>query len=114
MRIFELKQKALTSENREYILGSQDTDSHACYMIYGLMEPHEKGRVIKPGKGHEEIVLAIKGDLYLTGFYTICLKEGSAFHIKEDLECFLENKAESEAVYIIAGGHSEKDHHTVF
>jgi hypothetical protein len=114
MRIFELKQKALTSENREYILGSQDTNSHACYMIYGLMEPHEKGRVINPGKGHEEIVLAIKGDLYITGFYTICLKEGSAFHIKEDLECFLENKAESEAVYIIAGGHSEKDHHTVF
>ena len=111
MRIFELKQKALTSENREYILGSQDTGSHACYMIYGLMKPHEKGRVINPGKGHEEIVLAIKGDLYITGYYTICLKEGSAFHIKGDHECFLENKDESDAVYVISGGHAEKGHH---
>ena len=111
MRIFELKQKASTSENREYILGSQDTGSHACYMIYGLMKAHEKGRVINPGKGHEEIVLAIKGDLYITGYYTICLKEGSAFHIKGDHECFLENKDESDAVYVISGGHAEKGHH---
>jgi hypothetical protein len=111
MRIFELKQKALTSENREHILGFQDTGSHACYMIYGLMKPHEKGRVINPGKGHEEIVLAIKGALHITGYYTICLKEGYAFHIKGDHECFLENKDESDAVYVIAGGHSEKDHH---
>ena len=111
MRIFELKQKALTSENREYILGFQDTGSHACYMIYGLMKPHEKARVINPGKGHEEIVLAIKGDLYITGYYTNCLKEGSACHIKGDHECFLENKDESDAAYVISGGHAEKGHH---
>ncbi|MBM4145528.1 MAG: hypothetical protein FJ240_04520 [Nitrospira sp.] len=80
-------------------------------MIYGLMKPHEKARAINPGKGHEEIVLAVKGDLHVTGYCKFCLKEGSAFHIKGNHECFLENKAESDAVYVIAGGHSEKGHH---
>ena len=111
MKIFGLKQKASASGNGECILGSQDTGSHACYMIYGLMKPHEKARLINPGEGHEEILLAIKGDLDITGYYTICLEEGSACHIKGNHECFLENKDESDAVYVIAGGHAEKSHH---
>lgn len=111
MKIFELKNKALLSENGEHILGSQETGSHACYMIYGILKPGEKGRVIKPGEGHEEIVLAMKGDIAVTGHCAGTLKEGSAFHIDGEDECFLENKGISDAVYIIAGGHSEGGHH---
>lgn len=111
MKIFEMKNKALNSEAGEYILGFQDTGSHACYMIYGILKPNEKGRVVKPGRGHEEIVLAIKGELGVTGYYSGSLKEGSAFHIKGAHECFLENKGTSDAIYIIAGGHPEGDHH---
>jgi hypothetical protein len=111
MKIFEVKNKALNSESGGYILGFQDTGSHACYMIYGILKSEEKGRVIKPGKGHEEIVLAMKGDLKVTGYYSLSLKEGSAFKTEGEHECFLENKGESYAVYIIAGGHSDGGHH---
>lgn len=80
-------------------------------MIYGILKPGEKGRLIKAGAGHEEIVLAMKGDFEVTGHYSVTLKEGAAFHIAGANECFLENKGIFEAVYIISGGHSEGDHH---
>ncbi len=111
MTIFELKNKALNSKNGEFILGFQDTDSQACYMIYGILKPKEKGRLVKPGEGHEEIVLAVRGNLELTGSYSGKLKEGSAFHIKGKQKCYLENKGKRNALYIIAGGHSEHSHH---
>jgi hypothetical protein len=111
MKTFELNNKATDSEKGEYIFGFQETGSHACYMIYGILRPKEKGRLVNPGKGHEEIVLAIKGDFEVTGCFLGILKEGSAFYIKGEDKCFLENPGDSEAVYIIAGGHSEKGHH---
>lgn len=107
--IFELKNKALHSENGESfrILVA----SHACYMIYGILKPKEKGRLVNPGVGHEEIVLVVTGNLKVTGYYSGSVEEGSAFHIKDEQKCFLENLGEIEAVYIIAGGHSEGGHH---
>ena len=111
MKSFQLNNKARNSENNEYIFGFEDTGSHACYMIYGILKSREKGRPVKPGTGHEEIILAVKGDLEVTGYYSGHLKENSAFHIKGDNECFLENPGEEDAVYIIAGGHSESGHH---
>ena len=109
--IYELKNKASTSEEGEAILGFQDTGSHTCYMIYGILKPKEKGRVIKPGEGHEEIVIALKGNLKVKGFYSGILNEGYAIHIKGNEECFFDNVDESETVYIIAGGHLERGHH---
>lgn len=111
MKTFDLKDSALHSEKGEFLLGFRDTRSHACYMIYGTMRPGEKGRQVKPGTGHEEIILAAKGDLEVTGFYSGTLKEGLAFLIQGDQECLLENTGESDAVYIVAGGHSEVDSH---
>jgi len=106
-----LKNKALNSQNGEYIFGFEDTGSHACYMIYGILKAQEKGRLVKPGKGHEEIVLAVKGNLEVTGYYSGTLKESSAFHIQGEHECFLENQGEQDAIYIVAGGHTESGHH---
>lgn len=111
MKIFDVKNKAIHSEGRESLLGFRETGSHACYMIYGILQAKEKGRRIKPGPGHEEIVLAMDGDLEVTGFYSGSLKEGSAFLIRGEQECFLENRGESNAVYIVAGGHVEADPH---
>jgi hypothetical protein len=110
MTILKLKNKALKSEMGEYVLGFQDTGSHACYMIYGVLKPKEKGRLIKPGKGHEEIVLAVKGNLKVTGKYSGDLREGEAFHIMDNQKCFLENPGKNDAVYVISGGHSEGGH----
>jgi hypothetical protein len=111
MKIFDMKNKAVQSERGESLLGFRDTGSHACYMIYGVLKPKEKGRQIKPGLGHEEIVLAAKEDLEVTGFCAGTLKEGLAFVIQGDEECLLENRGESDAVYIVAGGHSKTDRH---
>ena len=111
MKIFKVKHQALRSQNGEHILGFQETGSHACYLIYGVLKPYEKGRLVKPGEGHEEILLAVKGDLQVTGYYSLNLSEGSAFHIRDEQECFLENKGKTDAEYIIAGGHSEEGHH---
>jgi len=111
MRIFEVKDSATNSKRGEFLVGFQETGSHACYMIYGVLKSREKARSMKPGPGHEEIVLAMIGDLEVTGFYSGSLKEGSAIHLKGNQECFLENHGGSDAVYIIAGGHSEEGRH---
>lgn len=110
MKKFDLKSMAET-QNNEYVFGSADTGSHACYMIYGMLKPGEKGREIKPGKGHEEMLLAAGGCLYVTGAFEGILEEGSTIHLAGEQSCYLENKGSSEAVYVIAGGHAEHGHH---
>ncbi|GAB4389116.1 MAG: hypothetical protein Kow0025_12480 [Thermodesulfovibrionales bacterium] len=102
MRTFDLRKMAAGGE---YVLGVKDTGSHACYMIYGVLGPGEKGRLVRPGKGHEEIVLSARGEIRVTGAVSGPLPEGSAFHIAGEAECFLENAGSGEAVYVIAGGH---------
>ena len=94
MKKIDLKGMAAKSSG-EYVFGSEDTGSHACYMIYGTLKPGEKGRVVKPGKGHEEMVLAARGKLHITG----------------EFDGILENPGISEALYVIAGGHAEHGHY---
>ena len=50
MTVFEVTDNL--DDSGEYILGAEQTASHACYLIYGKMKPHEKGRQLKPGSGH--------------------------------------------------------------
>jgi hypothetical protein len=109
MKIFEVSRKA-QEEGGEFVLGVKDTGTHACYMIYGVLKTGEKGRLIKPGAGHEELVLAMRGDLGVSGKLSGTLREGTSFHIAGDDECFLENLSSAEAVYVVAGGHSEGGH----
>lgn len=104
--------KALAEKNRgEYVFGSADTGSHACYMIYGTLQPGEKGRMVKPGKGHEEMLLAARGSLKVSGHFEGTLDEGSAIHLAGEQTCLLENPGTSAAVYVIAGGHTGHGHH---
>ncbi len=110
MKTFDIRGLAGEAREGEYVFGYKDTGSHACYMIYGELKPGERGRRVRPGPGHEEMVLAQKGDLVLTGRFEGTLSEGTAFHIVGDDECFLENPSDDVAVYIIAGGHSGGGH----
>jgi hypothetical protein len=109
MKIYEVRKELPGSG--EYILGAEQTGSHACYLIYGTMEPKEKGRELKPGKGHEEIFLAVKGDFRVTGHMEGTIREGQAVHLVGDETSQVENTSDSEAVYAIAGGHSSDGHH---
>ena len=110
MRKYDLRKQALSSEDGEYIFGAEDTGSHACCMIYGILKPGETKRLIRPGKGHEEMVLAMKGDLEVSGHVSGHLDEGSAIHIIGGASSYLENTGLTEAVYVIAGGHSTQGH----
>lgn len=109
MKSFEVRGRALAGGG-EFVLGVEDTGTHACYMIYGVLGPGEEGRLIKPGRGHEELVLALKGDISVSGSLNGVLREGTAFHIAGEDECYLSNGSASEALYVAAGGHSGGDH----
>ncbi len=111
MKIFDIKNKLKSLASGEFIIGNELTNSHACYMIYGVIQKGEKNRLIKPGKGHEEIVLILKGEVKVTGNWEGILSEGDSFHIIEEEFLYFENQSNSEAIYVIAGGHSQKDHH---
>lgn len=99
------------NEPGERILGSQRTGSHACYLIHGILAAGEGGRELRPGTGHEELVLALQGDLFLTGAFTGTLRQGEAVHLKGEDRITAENRGAGPAVYVIAGGHSGHDHH---
>ena len=109
MNVFEVMSEVQTAG--EHILGAKQTGSHACYLIYGVMKPREKDRELKPGRGHEEIFLALKGDFLVSGTYEGELRQGKALHLKDEETCMLENITDDEAVYFMAGGHSEGGHH---
>ena len=110
-----MKSHALRELSREaggeYVLGLKDLGTHACYLIYGVMQPHAKGRKLKPGKGHEELILAVKGDFSVSGDAWGVLREGEAIHLKDDETCMLENNSGEEGIYVISGGHAEEGHH---
>ena len=87
MKKTDLRGKAKKGDG-EYVFGAADTGSHACYMIYGILKPGEKERMIRPGKGHEEILAAVKGNLLVTGQYSGGLEEGHALHIGGGADLF--------------------------
>lgn len=92
----------------EYVLGADATGSHACYLIYGVLAPGEKGAELRPGRGHEEMVLCIEGELRLTG--GVILRTGQAVHLHGEETCRAENSGPGRAVYVIAGGHAAGGH----
>ncbi len=111
MKIYDVSELALMS-NGEYVLGLADLNTHACYFIYGILKPSERGRVIKPGKGHEEIVCLIDGEVFLQGdTETFSLKQGQAFYLNGEETYLMDNLTDKNALYVIAGGHSEGHYH---
>ena len=110
MKIFTVTDKV--HDSGEYILGSREIGSHACYLIYGILKPGEQGRELKPGRGHEEIVLALTGDMTLTGHYTGVLKKGQALHMQAEETFHAANTGASPVIYVIAGGHAGVGHHS--
>ncbi len=109
MKIYKVTDKV--RDSGEYILGSRETGSHACYLIYGILKPGEQGRELKPGNGHEEIVLALTGDITLTGAFTGVLKKGEALHMQGEETYHAANQSGAPVTYVVAGGHSGEGHH---
>jgi len=111
VKLYNVSDLALNNKG-EYVLGSADLHTHACYLVYGVLNPDEKGRVIKPGKGHEEIVCVVSGEVFLIGEKeTFALKAGEAFYLRGEESYLMDNNGEGNAVYVISGGHSEHHEH---
>jgi len=100
------------AEGGETVLGSQELETEACYLIYGILEPGQKGRVLNPGPGHEEILCLVAGVATLVGpDGQQDMKLGEAVYLKGDVTYTLENHQKMPAVYVAAGGHSAGGHH---
>ena len=96
----------------ECVLGVRILKTHACYLIYGELAPGEEGRKVSPGAGHEEILMAVQGNIELAEEAgTHILREGEAVHVVEEESMTLANRGTEKAVYVLAGGHPGKDHH---
>ncbi len=108
MKIFDVVNKV--DRSGEYILGEKDTGSHACYMIYGILMPGEHERELCPGPGHEELILAVRGDLDLVGSFTGTLHQGRAIHLSDTERVTAGNSGFVSAIYLIAGGHAGGGH----
>jgi uncharacterized cupin superfamily protein len=108
MKIFDIIGKV--GGSGEYILGSEQTGSHGCYLIYGILQPGETGRELKPGHGHEEIVLALQGDITLTGAQANALKQGQALHLIGEETVLAGNSGTTHVVYVVSGGHAGHAH----
>ena len=110
-KIFEVSDMARKSDG-EYVLGSEDLKTHACYLVYGSLAPLEKGRTLRPGAGHEEIVCLVSGEVILRGQAgDFMLKAGQAFHLSGEESYTMENAYPGSSVYVISGGHSAPHKH---
>ncbi len=110
MKVFNVKSLAEDAEG-EYVLGLRDLETHAVYLIYGFLLPGEGGRKLRPGRGHEEILCVVQGEVIVQApRETRSLKSGEAIHLREDDEFYLENKGGKTAYYVLAGGHPLEHH----
>jgi hypothetical protein len=108
MKIYDIIGKV--GGSGEFILGSQQTGSHGCYLIYGVLQPGETGRELKPGHGHDEIVLVLQEDMTLTGGQEVMLKQGQALHLIGDETVLAANSGPKPVIYVVSGGHSGHAH----
>jgi uncharacterized cupin superfamily protein len=91
----------------ELVLGLKQLDTHACYLIYGVLEPGQTGRKVLPGPGHEEICLVAAGEVEVNvAGEAYAVPAGHAFHLKGEETVVLDNPGTERAVYVIAGGHT--------
>lgn len=109
-KTYDLKMLA-QSHGGEYVLGTKDLHTHACYMIYGVLKPGEEDRIVEPGSGHEEILCAVSGPVVMSlASGPKRLEVGHATHLKEDESFRISNPTDEPVIYMMAGGHS-KPHH---
>jgi uncharacterized cupin superfamily protein len=99
-------------EGGETVLGLKDLGTHACYLLYGVVGPGEEPRLLKPGEGHEEIIMCVAGSLALDcGGESLTLQPGQAVHLQGEQSCQAVCAGPLEARYVAAGGHTPGQEH---
>lgn len=111
LKVFDLAGRA-PREGGETVLGLEDLGTHACYLLYGVLGPGDPARILRPGPGHEEIILVVAGSLRLEGMgQSLTLQAGQAVHLKGEDTFEATCAGPLEARYAAAGGHSEEGAH---
>ncbi len=109
MKLINLKENLF--REGEYLIGFEQTGTHACYFLYGFLKPEEE-REISAGKGHVEIVCLLEGEIKLfTDNNEISLAKGNGFVIEDEEKVKVKNISDKIAVYVVSGGHSDLSHH---
>jgi len=100
------------SQGGETVLGLRDLGTHACYLIYGRIEPGEEPRLLKPGEGHEEIFLVISGIMSLKGpGVEQIVSAGHAFHLQGAETWQAAAMGPKPVLYVAGGGHNPGQEH---
>jgi len=114
LKVYDVAGRA-PREGGETVLGLKDLGTHACYLLYGVLNPGEEPRILKPGDGHEEIILAISGAIKISGPQgELILQPGQAIYLIGAESHEATAAGPGEARYVAAGGHSaghEHHHH---
>ncbi len=104
MKSFNLQELAIGSGG-EYVLGMKDLHTDACYLVYGILQPGEKERLIRPGEGYEEILCAVDGEVLVHSRQgEILLELGQAVHVNEHESFHISNPSDRPVIYVMAGG----------
>jgi hypothetical protein len=104
VKLFDLERRA-SATGGEYVLGAKDLHSNACYLTYGILKGGEGDRLVKAGKGYEEILCAVSGPLVMhTINGKVTLPQGHAVHVNEDASFLISNPSSEPVIYVTAGG----------
>jgi hypothetical protein len=79
MKVFRIKDH-YQKESDEYVLGPHELGNEIGYMVWGEIGPGEK-KLLKPGSGHEEIILVIDGEAALENGGGV-ISKGEAFYLE--------------------------------
>lgn len=108
-----LKEKCDQSKNREFFYGAKiNKDIKDVYLGLGYLEPGETGRKQGPGRGHEELLYAVDGQIEVTIKKEISiLNEGEIYFIPDGSKVKLRNILDKRVHFMIAGGHTTPHRH---
>ncbi len=111
--VYKLKEKCDKSRKKEIFYGRmQNRNIKDVYLGLCYLEPGESGRKAGPGKGHEEILYLLKGQIQIEEEdKEITLNEGDAYFIPEGSYVSLKNLTKNKIYLIVAGGHPKPHKH---
>jgi len=111
--IINMLDKCRESSDNEFFYGALiNKNIQDVYLGVGFLEPGEKEKKTGPGKGHEEIIYIINGEIDISGLEkNITLKKGEAFFIPDGSSVHLHNLTDQQCYYVIAGGHTKHHDH---
>ncbi|NVM56158.1 MAG: cupin domain-containing protein [Candidatus Helarchaeota archaeon] len=111
--IFKLKEKCDAASKREFFYGALiNHDIQDVYIGLGFLEPEESNRKTGPGKGHEEIIYLMDGQMKAKlEDEEMIMNEGDAIFVPDGHKVLLTNLTKKKIYFVVAGGHTVRHSH---